>query len=177
MEPLARGVPPEDLNYRHPLEDDHARVLEVLDGWWGGLGGADGSRQRANLLPRLFFQHFTDTSFVVERDGRLQAFLVGFLSQSRPSEAYIHFVGVAPELHGLGIGRDLYERFFALVRGYGRTEVRAITSVANTGSQAFHARMGFTSQRSGCSPSDSTAHPDYDGKGMDRVTFHRFLDV
>src|SRR5437016_73337 len=34
--------------------------------WWGGLGGQDGSKQRALLVPRLFFQHFTDTSYLVE---------------------------------------------------------------------------------------------------------------
>ncbi|WP_405181399.1 hypothetical protein OG225_09875 [Nocardia sp. NBC_01377] len=48
------------LTYRAPTEDDHARVPAVLDRWWGGLGGDDGARQRAGLLPRLFFQHFTE---------------------------------------------------------------------------------------------------------------------
>jgi hypothetical protein len=38
--------------------------------------------QRALLLPRLFFQHFTDTSLVAERDGQMAGFLIGFLSQS-----------------------------------------------------------------------------------------------
>ncbi|WP_249355354.1 GNAT family N-acetyltransferase [Nocardia farcinica] len=164
----AAGDVSADLVFREPNEEDHARVLAVLDEWWGGLGGAEGSRQRAGLLPRLFFQHFTDTSTVVERDGQLVGFLIGFLSQSRPDEAYIHFVGVAPDLHGHGLGRALYERFFALVRARGRRIVRAITSDTNTASQAFHARMGFTVS--------TAAYPGYDGPNTVRVTFERVLE-
>jgi GNAT superfamily N-acetyltransferase len=63
----------------------------------------------AGMLPRLFFEHFTDTSFAAERDGRLVGFLAGFISQSRPGEAYIHFVGVDPAQRGRGLGRLLYE--------------------------------------------------------------------
>ena len=57
----------------------------------------------------LFFEHFTDTSFAAECDGRLAGFLAGFISQSRPGEAYIHFVGwIRPsgQLAGLLLGLD-----------------------------------------------------------------------
>ena len=63
----------------------------------------------ADKLPRLFFEHFTDTSFAAERDGKLAGFLAGFISQSRPGEAYIHFAGVDPAERGSGLGRLLYE--------------------------------------------------------------------
>ena len=53
-----------------------------------------------DMLPKLFFVHFRDTSFVAERDGELAGFLVGFLSQSEPEEAYVHFVGVSPAERG-----------------------------------------------------------------------------
>jgi len=167
-----RDISDTALSWRPPVESDHGRVLAVLDRWWGRLGGDEGTRQRASLLPRLFFQHFTDTSFVVERDGELVAFLIGFLSQSRPDEAYIHFVGVAPEWQHHGLGRRLYQQYFDLVgRQHGRTVVRAITSVENTESQAFHRRMGFTAE---CGPQD-IQYPDYDGPGLDRVTFVRTM--
>lgn len=161
-------------------------MLAVLDAWWGGMKGPAGALERSLLLPRLYFQHFTTTSFVVERDraqgqeqdgrqpesvggggdgeggGRVAAFLVGFLSQSEPEAAYVHFVGVDPHLHGHGIGRSLYRAFFNLARSHGRRYVHCITSPQNTASQAFHARLGFTV---------STVKPDYDGPGLDRVTF------
>lgn len=135
----------------------------MLDRWWGGLKGPAGAIERALLLPRLYFQHFTTTSFLVERpDGELAAFLVGFLSQTEPDVAYVHFVGVDPALHGQGVGRALYRAFFALVRAQGRRYVHCITSPENAASQAFHAQLGFMA---------APARPDYDGPGLDRVTF------
>ncbi|MFE6973035.1 GNAT family N-acetyltransferase [Streptomyces sp. NPDC057682] len=138
-------------------------MLAVLDRWWGGLKGEAGARERALLLPRLYFQHFTTTSFLVERpDGELAAFLVGFLSQTEPDVAYVHFVGVDPALHGEGIGRALYHAFFRLARAHGRRYAHCVTSPENTVSQAFHARLGFVA---------APVRPDYDGPGLDRVTF------
>ncbi|MFJ7778604.1 GNAT family N-acetyltransferase [Streptomyces yangpuensis] len=155
---------PAGLTARHPAEDDHPRVLAVLDAWWGGLKGAAGSTERALLLPRLYFQHFTTTSFLVEHDdgGGVAAFLVGFLSQTERDTAYVHFVGVDPALHGQGLGRALYRAFFGLARSYGCRHVHCITSPENTASQAFHTRLGFTA---------SGVQPDYDGPGLDRVAF------
>ncbi|MDA5280989.1 GNAT family N-acetyltransferase [Streptomyces sp. NPDC054904] len=138
-------------------------MLAVLDDWWGGLKGGAGAVERALLLPRLYFQHFTTTSFLIERaDAEVAAFLVGFLSQTEPDTAYVHFVGVDPALHGKGVGRALYSAFFALARSHGRRYVHCITSVENKASQAFHTRLGFTA---------SGAKPDYDGPGLDRVAF------
>lgn len=154
------------LLYRPPSEADHADVLVALDMWWGDVGGSSGGAQRAALLPRLFFQHFTDTSLVVRDRDHLVAFLVGFLSQSRPDEAYIHFVGVDPNHQGQGIGANLYRRFFDIAEAHGRNSVHAVTSVPNTQSQAFHRRMGFTV---------SEPIANYDGRGGDRVKFTRAL--
>ncbi len=110
-----------------------------------------------HLLPRLFFDHFQTTSFIVEDDGSLAAFLVGFVSQSHPKEAYIHFVGVGPEYRQSGLARQLYEKFFATVR--------CLTSPVNEASVAFHKRMGF-------SVSTGT---DYAGPGQDRILFCKDL--
>ncbi|WP_067827800.1 GNAT family N-acetyltransferase [Actinomadura kijaniata] len=154
---------PVGLRARHLSEGDHRRVLAVLDAWWGGLKGEAGAAERALLLPRLYFQHFTTTSFLVERDGgEIAAFLVGFLSQTDPETAYVHFVGVDPALHGQGVGHALYRAFFALARSHGRRYVQCVTSPENAASRAFHTRLGFTA---------SGVKPDYDGPGLDRVAF------
>jgi predicted GNAT superfamily acetyltransferase len=134
-------------------------VIVVLDEWWGG-------RQMVDMLPRLFFTHFRDTSFVAERDGELAGFLVGFLSQSEPEAAYVHFVGVSPAERGSGLGRELYERFFAVARSHGRRTVSCITSPWNEGSQAFHRAIGFEA---------SEPRSDYDGPGLDRIVLTRAL--
>ena len=149
------------MEIRHAKPSDYGRVIGRVNVWWGG-------REMAPMLPKLFFLHFEGTSFVADReDGELAGFLVGFLSQSNPDEAYVHFVGVAPEERGSGLGRELYERFFEAVRGEGRSVVRCVTSPANEASLAFHEALGFESER--------VAH-DYDGPGEDRVLFVKTLE-
>ena len=145
---------------RHATPSDYGRVIQHVNAWWGG-------REMAPMLPKLFFLHFEGTSFVAEDDdGRLVAFLIGFLSQTDADEAYIHFVGVAPDHRGSGIGRELYERFFDVVREQGRMLVRCVTSPGNEGSVAFHESLGFTVE---------SVVSDYDGPGEDRVLFVKRL--
>jgi RimJ/RimL family protein N-acetyltransferase len=114
---------------------DRPRVTAVADEWWG--------RPVPGLLPRPFFSEFRDTSFLVELDGELVAFLVGFLSQSNPDDAYIHAVAVAPAWRGRGLAASLYERFIAVARRHGRRRIRAVTSPVNATSIAFHERLRF----------------------------------
>ena len=148
------------MEIRHAEPADYGRVIGRVNAWWGG-------RDMAPMLPRLFFVHFEGTSYVVDDgDGQLAAFLIGFLSQTDPAEAYIHFVGVSPEHRCGGLGRRLYERFFEDARAAGRTRVTCVTSPVNEGSVAFHEALGFTSER--------VAH-DYDGPGEDRVLFVKSL--
>ena len=161
---------------RHPVEDDHPRVLAVMDEWWGGLGGEAGARYRATLLPRLYFQHFTDTSWVLDLpDGRLGAFLVGFVSQSWPQVGYIHFVGVSPALRRTGVGAALYRRFFADVAARGVRTVHSITGAGNRRSLAFHTRLGFTLVPGDAEVDGLPVHLDYDGPGHDSFKFVKHL--
>jgi ribosomal protein S18 acetylase RimI-like enzyme len=144
------------IRYAEP--GDYARVIGVVDDWWGG-------RRMAPMLPKLFFVHFRDTSFVAEEEGgRIVGFLCGFRSQTFADEAYIHFVGVDPEARGGGVARTLYERFFAAVEP--RAVVRAVTSPANERSIAFHRALGFDVSR---------VDESYDGAGEARVLLERRL--
>ena len=138
---------------------DYDRIAPLVDEWWGG-------RQMIDMLPRLFFVHFSDTAFVAEDGGELAGFLAGFLSQSKPGEAYIHFVGVSPDHRGRGVGRLLYERFFDAARAHSRTVVRCVTAPINERSVAFHRALGFEV--------DEIA-AGYDGRGGDRVLMSRRL--
>ncbi len=167
---------PGGLVLRHPEVADHRRVLAVMDDWWAGFGGADGSRQRALLLPRLFFQHFTDTSSLAEHgDGRIAAFLIGFLSSSQPATAYVHFVGVDPASRRRGVAAGLYRRFFDVMTRRGATRVQCVTSPGNAASLAFHTGIGFRVDPGDMTIDGVAAHRDYDGPGLHRVTFTRTL--
>lgn len=130
----------------------------------------------AGLLPKLFFEHFRPTSFVIEENGELQAFLIGFRSQTTPTEAYIHFVGVHPYARGKGLGRRLYEHFFAVVHQLGCTEVHSITGPVNKGSITFHTNMGFEILPGDAEVDGVAVTANYDGQGNDRVLFRRNLE-
>lgn len=148
------------VQIRHANPSDYGRVIQHVNAWWDG-------REMALMLPKLFFVHFEGTSFVAEDDeGRLVAFLIGFVSQSKPEEAYVHFVGVSPDHRGSVLGRALYERFFAAVQAQGCTVVRCVTSPLNIDSVAFHESLGFAAE---------SVAPDYDGPGEDRVLLARSL--
>ncbi|MEU7638526.1 GNAT family N-acetyltransferase [Streptomyces sp. NPDC039016] len=148
----------EPFTTRPAEPEDFDTVVGVVDQWWGRPASRD--------LTRVFVDHFFATSLIAERDGELAGFVIGFLSPSKPEEAYIHFTGVAPAWRRSGLGRFLYERFFELARADGRSLVKAITSPSNSRSVAFHNAMGFT---------NSAPIADYDGPSLDRVTFTRPL--
>ena len=96
---------------------DYPFVISVIDQWWGG-------RQMADKLPRLFFEHFTDTSFAADRDGKL----AGFLPVQDWRGLHSLFVGVDPAERGNGLGRLLYETFYQAAEARGCVLVRAVTS-------------------------------------------------
>jgi ribosomal protein S18 acetylase RimI-like enzyme len=164
-----------DLRFRRPTPADHAAVVEVVDEWWGGR------RMRA-LLPRLWFEHFAGTSWIVETDdeeARMVGFVVAFLSPDHPGTAYIHMVGADPNRRRGGIGRALYQRTFEDLAVRGARRVEAVTWPGNRISVAFHRSMGFrVDDGPGTTPIYGTpSHPDHDGPGDDRVVFLRDLDA
>lgn len=156
---------------RHTRESDHPLIVDAIGRWWDTPNAAT----LGLLMPRLFLQFFTGTSWVVESESsELGAFLICFRSQDDPAVAYIHFVGVDPELRGAGLGRGLYELTFETMAALGCTEIRAITGPKNRRSQAFHQAMGFTAH--GDRGIDGVlAYADYDGPGEARVVFTRAL--
>jgi GNAT superfamily N-acetyltransferase len=157
--------------FRRPVEADHPRLVGVVDEWWGG-------RRLHELLPRLWLQHFTGTSWLAEgEDGRLLGFLVGFVSPDHPDTAYCHMVATSPNRRGRGLGRGLYERFFEDARAAGCSTVKAITWSGNRISIAFHRALGFLPDEGpGSMPLYGTpAYPDYDAEGDDRAVLVRRL--
>lgn len=125
-----------NLRIRNGSPADHPRILSFMPEWWGG-------RDLSHSLLKLFFIHFQDTIFIAGKDSELAGFLVGFFSQSRPKEAYIHLLAVHPDLRKKGIARALYECFFDVCRTKGRSLIRACTSPVNKVSIEFHRKMGF----------------------------------
>jgi GNAT superfamily N-acetyltransferase len=159
------------IRLRRPVEADHPGIVSLVDQWWGG-------RRIHDLLPRLWFQHFTGTSWIAETvDGRLAGFLVGFISPDDPETGYVHMIAADPNRRLAGLGRALYDAFIDDVAGRGVCRVKAITWPGNRVSVGFHTALGFRiddgpgTQRLYGTP----AYADYDGEGEDRVVFVREL--
>jgi len=157
-----------DIRIRQIKESDYDPIISVLDEWWGG-------RQMASMLPRLFFKHFSETSFLAEIDAKKVGFLIGFFSPTYDSEAYIHFIGVHPDYRKSGIGRFLYHHFFDVTRKHERNMIRCVTSPVNTSSIAFHQLIGFRTEPCTGDSSNIPIYRNYDGPGEDRVLFFKRL--
>ncbi|RKT82534.1 Predicted acetyltransferase, GNAT superfamily [Saccharopolyspora antimicrobica] len=164
------------IDLRPAREEDHPEIVAAIQRWWSDSRSPEAARELSLLVPRLFLQHFAGTSLVAEQDGRMAGFLIGFGSADRAADAYIHFVGVDPELRRSGFARRLYGEFFAAAARAGRTRVHCVTSPANTGSIAFHRSMGFELTGGDAEIGGIPVHRDYDGAGHDRVCFVREIE-
>ncbi len=147
---------------------DHEIIVSVMPEWWGG-------RDLSSAVLKIFFIHFNNTTFVAEIGGGLVGFLVGFMSQSEERIGYIHFVGVHPQFRKCGIGRLLYEQFYAACRENGRSVVKSCTSPVNKLSIDFHQKMGFVIEPGNGIVDDVPVTLDYLGKGYPKVLFKKTL--
>jgi GNAT superfamily N-acetyltransferase len=109
------------LIIRHIEQDDCGAILEVASEWWGSSHSSD-------MFTKWYIQHFKDTCLLAEENGKMIGFVIGFLSQSNPDEAYIRIVMVDPAFHGKGVGQALYEKFFERVAVSGRSTIRCVTA-------------------------------------------------
>ncbi len=157
------------MEIRSVKASDYYVISPLINEWWGG-------RNMSDKLPKLFFDHFTQTSFIAEEDGKLVGFLIGFLSQTHSNEAYIHFVGVHPEDRKHNIGKHLYHKFFNVAKQNNRSMVRCVTSPVNKVSIAYHTKMGFEIEDGDRNVNGLSIHTDYDGPNQDRVLFVKKLD-
>ena len=65
---------PAGYDIRHTVESDHLVVVEAIGRWWETPNRA----MLGLLMPGLFFQFFTQTSWIVEDEAsEIGAFLVG----------------------------------------------------------------------------------------------------
>lgn len=170
-DPVASPMDAPELVFRRPTEADYPRISRVVDDWWGG-------RKMDVLLPRLWLQHFTGTSWLAETPaGELCGFLVGFLSPDQADVAYCHMLATHPSRRGQGVGRALYERFFEDARAGGRSVVKAVTWPANRTSLAFHRAMGFeiVGGEGAQNLYGTPAQPGYDFDREDRAILVRRL--
>ncbi|MBW2993246.1 GNAT family N-acetyltransferase [Candidatus Woesearchaeota archaeon] len=152
-----------DMNIENCTQEDFLQIREDIADFWG-------SDRTLYLHHHMFLYEFGDTAFVIRDKGQVIAYLFGFISQKNPSVGYIHLAAVRESHKGQGLGKRLYSHFAKVVQARGCSELKAITSPANTASIAFHKALGFES-----SPNAEgvSVIKDYSGRGNDRAVFQK----
>jgi GNAT superfamily N-acetyltransferase len=129
---------------------DHAR-------YWG-----DRDLRALHLLALV--QEFGETCLVARSDDGILGYLIGFVTPDRTG--YVHLIATRDDARGTGLGRELHAAFTEAARRQGAVRLKAITSVGNKGSVAFHRSLGF----------DVRLEEDYGGPGEPRYVFTRALN-
>jgi L-amino acid N-acyltransferase YncA len=137
---------------------DLAAVLAEHASFWG-------DRDLRFLHLTALVQEFGETCLTARAvpGAPVGGYLIGFTTPRRVG--YIHAVAVRDTARGSGAGRELYLAFSRIAQQQGATSLKAVTSLVNTGSVAFHQRLGFAARRA----------EDYDGAGKPMMVMTRAL--
>jgi GNAT superfamily N-acetyltransferase len=145
------------MNTRPVTKQDYDHIVRVIDTWWVG--------PTSQLVSPMFFYELGSLARVVEQDGVLVGFLLGFVAPGPPKTGYVHLVGIHPEYRRKGVGRLLYDTFQEDCREAGCVRLKAVTTTGNEGSIQFHQATGWR----------VTHVEDYAGPGRPRVVFTKSI--
>ena len=133
----------------HQVLADHSR-------YWG-------ERDLRSLHLLSLVQEFASTCLIARAQDGIRGYLIGFVTPA--GVGYVHLIATRDDSRGSGLGRSLYAAFADAAQRQGAVRLKAITSVANAGSIAFHRTLGF----------DAHIEDDYNGPGQTMVVFTRPL--
>ena len=108
------------MNVDRCSKADFLEIVDNLTAFWG-------SERAAAAHHPMVIEEFGETAFVVRENGEICGYLFGFFDQTGSR----------------GIARELYAHAEELARARGATALKAITSLSNAGSIAFHGALGF----------------------------------
>lgn len=146
-----------DFTTRAISKADYDYIVRVIDKWWKG--------PTSSLAHPMFFYELGESAMVVETQGRLVGFLLGFVAPDGPT-GYVHLVGIDPEYRRKNVGSHLYGAFESLCRNADCVQMKAISTVGNQGSRRFHEALGWSVNNVA----------DYAGPGRERVVFSKVLN-
>ncbi|MFF5565859.1 GNAT family N-acetyltransferase [Streptomyces sp. NPDC012623] len=135
----------------HQVLTDHPR-------YWG-------ERDLRQLHLLAMVREFGSTCLVARAEDGLRGYVFGFVTPD--GTGYVHLIATRDDARGTGLGRRLYAAFAEAAERHGARRLKAITSIGNTGSRAFHRSLGF----------DTEIVDDYDGPGRAMAVFHRELPL
>jgi ribosomal protein S18 acetylase RimI-like enzyme len=135
----------------HQVLADHPR-------YWG-------ERDLRSLHLLALVQEFGSTCLVARAEDGIRGYIFGFVTPN--GTGYVHLIATRDDTRGTGLGRRLYTAFAEAAERHGARQLKAITSVENTGSIAFHRSLGF----------DTKIVDGYNGPGRTMAVFHRVLPL
>ncbi|MFD6555832.1 GNAT family N-acetyltransferase [Streptomyces sp. NPDC058398] len=142
---------PADVADFHQVLTDHSR-------YWG-------ERDLRSLHLLALVREFGSTCLVARAEDGIRGYVFGFVTPD--ATGYAHLIATRDDTRGSGLGRRLYAAFAEAAERQGARRLKAITSVGNTGSIAFHRKVGF----------DVSVIHDYDGPGRAMAVFRRDLPL
>ena len=145
-------------------KEDFNQVLDEYGQFW------EHDRAVALHHPTIIYE-FGDSSFVIKENGRVLAYLFGFLSQTEPT-GYVHLLSVRRGFRRQGLANRLYAHFEQFARSRGCTRLKAITSPVNTLSIDFHRSIGMLPMGE-LDGQGLLVVKGYAGPGRDRVVFQK----
>lgn len=137
---------------------DLQQVLADHPRYWG-------ERDLRPLHQSCLVHEFGKTCLVARAEDGIRGYVIGFVTPT--GTGYVHLVATRDDARGKGLGRRLYTEFAEAARAQDAQRLKAITSVGNDGSVAFHRSLGF----------DVQTVEDYNGPGRPVVVFERALEV
>ncbi|MFD4724177.1 GNAT family N-acetyltransferase [Streptomyces seoulensis] len=138
--------------------DDFHRVLADHRRYWG-------ERDLRSLHLLALVQEFGSTCLVARAEDGIRGYVFGFVTPD--GTGYVHLIATREDARGTGLGRRLYTAFDEAAERHGARRLKAITSVGNSGSIAFHRSLGFKAE----------IVDDYNGPGLAMAVFHRDLPL
>lgn len=162
----------EDFKIRNTFEEDFVNIAELAE-------ECSPMETERNSIYHIFTKFFKGTSFVAElTSGEIAGFVLGFISQENPEEAYIHLLCVDPRMRGRNIGRKMVDVFIDAVASKGCKKINLITKPINWNSISFYRKLGFLEEKSGETMNvlGTTAIKNYNGIGQHMVVFYKLID-
>ncbi|WP_411577005.1 N-acetyltransferase family protein [Streptomyces sp. SCSIO ZS0520] len=148
---MGTHIAPAQVADFHQVLADHSR-------YWG-------ERDLRSLHLLALVQEFGATCLVARGEDGIRGYVFGFVTPD--GTGYVHLIATRDDARGTGLGRRLYRAFAEAAAGQGARRLKAITSVENDGSLAFHRSLGF----------DVRIVDDYNGPGRAMAVFHRELPL
>ena len=162
----------ESLKIRNTLEEDFVEIAELAE-------NCSPMETERNSIYHIFTKFFKSTSLVAELpSGGIGGFILGFISQENPEEAYIHLLCVDPKMRGKHVGRKLVEKFIDEVILRECKKICLITKPINWNSISFYKKLGFLEDKSQETINilGVNAVKNYNGMGQHMVVFYKSIE-